>query len=81
MPVRLAHCARNAYPYPLPIKQLLHTPLAIAREQEIVYRDLRRYTYSTLRARIGAPAAGLAGLGVHLLQIRHHYCPNVAGCS
>ena len=32
--------AKNAYDYPLLIKQLLHTPLATAPDQEIVYRDL-----------------------------------------
>ncbi|MEJ2800801.1 fatty acid--CoA ligase [Comamonadaceae bacterium PP-2] len=50
--------------YPLLIKQLLLTPLAQAPDQEIVYRDLTRYTYRTLRERIGRLASGLAGLGV-----------------
>ena len=54
----------SAYDYPLLIKHLLHTPLATAPEQEIVYRDIRRYTYRTLRQRIGRLACGLAGLGV-----------------
>ncbi len=54
----------SAYDYPLLIKHLLHTPLATAPEQEIVYRDIRRYTYRTLRQRIGRLASGLAGLGV-----------------
>src|SRR3954469_19920082 len=53
-----------AYGYPLLIKHLLHTPLAHAPEQEIVYRDLKRYDYRTLRRRIGQLANGLAGLGV-----------------
>ena len=53
----------SAYDYPLLIKHLLHTPLATAPEQEIVYRDIRRYTYRTLRQRIGRLASGLAGLG------------------
>ena len=35
----------SAYPYPLLIKQLLHTPILWAPEQEIVYRDRLRYTY------------------------------------
>ena len=54
----------SAYDYPLLIKHLLHTPLATAPEQEIVYRDISRYTYRTLRQRIGRLASGLASLGV-----------------
>jgi fatty-acyl-CoA synthase len=34
----------SAYNYPLLIKHLLHTPRATAPEQEIVYRDICRYT-------------------------------------
>src|SRR5947209_17265281 len=56
--------APSAYDYPLLIKHLLHTPLATVPEQEIVYRDIYRYTYRTLRQRIGRLASGLAGLGV-----------------
>jgi fatty-acyl-CoA synthase len=54
----------SAYDYPLLIKHLLHTSLATAPEQEIVYRDISRDTYRTLRQRIGRLASGLAGLGV-----------------
>ncbi len=54
----------SAYDYPLLIKHLLHTPLARAPEQEVVYRDIRRYSYRTLRHRIGQLASGFAGLGV-----------------
>ena len=54
----------SAYDYPLLIKHLLHTPLATAPEQEIVYRDMGRYNYRTLCQRIGRLASGLAGLGV-----------------
>ena len=54
----------SAYDYPLLIKHLLHTPLAVTPEQEIVYRDISRYTYRTLRQRIGRLATGLATLGV-----------------
>jgi fatty-acyl-CoA synthase len=54
----------SAYDYPLLIKHLLHTPLAHAPEQEIVYRDLKRYDYRTLRRRIGQLASGLEDLGV-----------------
>ncbi len=50
--------------YPLLIKALLHTPLANAPEQEIVYRNISRYSYRTLRDRIGRLAGALAALGV-----------------
>lgn len=56
--------AESAYGYPLLIKHLLHTPLAHAPTQEIVYRDLYRYDYATLRRRIGQLANALEGLGV-----------------
>ena len=54
----------SAYAYPLLIKQLLHTPLAVAPDQEIVYRDLKRYRYRELRNRIGRLAGALAGVGI-----------------
>jgi len=54
----------SAYDYPLLIKHLLHTPLATAPDQEIVYRDASRSTYRMLRQRIGRLASGLAALGV-----------------
>ena len=53
-----------AYQYPLLIKQLWHTPLAQAADQEIVYRDTKRFTFRELRERIGRLASGLASLGV-----------------
>lgn len=56
----------SAYAYPLLIKQLLHTPLCHAPEQEIVYRDLKRLSYRQLHERIGRLASGLAWLGVKL---------------
>src|SRR5437764_9215535 len=64
MPTSLIEHTPSAYDFPLLIKHLLHTPLAIAPEQEILYRDISRYTYRTLRQRIGRLATGLAGLGV-----------------
>jgi fatty-acyl-CoA synthase len=54
----------SAYPYPLLIRHLLHTPLRRAPDQEIVYRDLRRQNYRQLRERIGRLASALTGLGV-----------------
>ncbi|MBB6407781.1 fatty acid--CoA ligase [Mesorhizobium sangaii] len=61
---RLIAGANSAYRYPLLIKQLWHTPLVQAPDQEIVYRDVRRFTYRQLRERIGRLASSLAGLGV-----------------
>lgn len=62
-PPLIEHTAA-AYAYPLLIKQLLHTPLATCPEQEIIYRDQQRYTYWTLRHRIGQLASALTRLGV-----------------
>src|SRR5215831_17111669 len=54
----------SAYGYPLLVKHLLHTALATAPDQEIIYRDLKRYDYRTLRERIGRLAGALSRLGV-----------------
>src|SRR5438876_7800326 len=64
MSVSMIQHTPSAYDYPLLIKHLLHTPLATAPDQEIVYRDISRYSYRTLHQRIGQLANGLAGLGV-----------------
>ncbi|VTU25649.1 Long-chain-fatty-acid--CoA ligase [Variovorax sp. SRS16] len=56
--------AATAYGYPLLIKQLLHAPMAHARAQEIVYRDLRRHSYAEFRLRIARLASALRGLGI-----------------
>src|SRR6201990_423582 len=61
---RLIQVTKSAYKYPLLVKQLWHTPLMQAPEQEIVYRDARRWTYWQLRERIGRLASSLAKLGV-----------------
>ncbi|HYR83805.1 MAG TPA: fatty acid--CoA ligase [Terriglobia bacterium] len=50
--------------YQLIIKHLLETALVRAPEQEIVYRDLHRYSYGALRRRAGQLANGLARLGI-----------------
>ncbi len=68
MPVKIIQGTPSAYSYPLLIKQLLHTPLAVAPEQEITYQGKVRYTYRTLRERIGRLASGLASLGVEAGQ-------------
>ena len=54
----------SAYAYPLLIKQLLHTPFIQAQEEEIVYGDQVRMTYTTLRERIARLANGLSRFGV-----------------
>ncbi len=59
-----AFAAPSAYAYPLLLKQLLHTPLATAADQEIVYRDRCRYTYRDFRQRLGRLASALAARGV-----------------
>jgi fatty-acyl-CoA synthase len=53
-----------AYDYPLLLKQLWHTPLVQADGQEIVYRDLKRFTFRELYERIGRLASGLSALGI-----------------
>ncbi len=52
------------YDYPLLIKQLWHTPLACAPDQEIVYRGSLRYTYRDLRRRVSRLASSLHRSGV-----------------
>src|ERR1700751_5303956 len=61
---RVIAAAKSAYHYPLLIKHLWHAPLLQAAGQEIVYRDLRRFTYRELRERVGRLASALAGAGV-----------------
>jgi len=56
--------AKSAYQYPLIFKQLLHTPLLQAPDQEIVYRDSRRLTYRQIGDRIGRLASALGKIGV-----------------
>ncbi len=54
----------SAYTYPLLIKNLLQFPVVNNPEQEIVYRDELRYTYSTLHERVARLANALRALGV-----------------
>lgn len=56
--------AAEAQAFPLLIKQLLLTPLAVHPDQEIVYADTVRFDYRTLHARIGQLAGLLTSLGV-----------------
>ena len=68
MPVKIIQSTPSAYAYPLLIKQLLHTPLAMAPDQEITYQGKFRYSYRGLHERIGRLANGLARLGVEAWQ-------------
>ena len=52
------------YAYPLLIKQLLHTPLVHAPDQEIVYRDVCRHSYREFAGRVGRLGSVLKRLGV-----------------
>jgi fatty-acyl-CoA synthase len=61
---RLIQVAKTAYQYPLILKQLWHTPLMQSPDQEIVYRDRKRFTYRQIRERIGRLASALSKLGV-----------------
>lgn len=54
----------SAYAYPLLMKQLLVTPINYAPNQEIVYRDLARHTYTEFNRRIRQLAAGMTSLGI-----------------
>ena len=81
MPTESIQAAASAYAYPLLIKQLLHTPLATAADQEIVYRDSHRQTYRDLAARIrrlanslrdaGVAAADVSVIGFHGQTVAH----------
>ena len=66
MPVNdlLIERTASAYTYPLLIKNLLAYPVVDNPDHEIVYRDLLRYDYRTLRERICRLANMLTGLGV-----------------
>ena len=54
----------SAYDYQLLIKHLLRTPLTYAPDQEIVYRDRMRYTYTEFGKRVARLAHGLTALGI-----------------
>ena len=61
---RLIQITKSAYQYPLIFKQLWHTPRVQAPDQEIVYRDLKRFTYLQIQERIGRLASALRKAGV-----------------
>ncbi len=54
----------GAYEYPLLIKQLLITPLRQCADQEIVYRDLKRFTYRQFGERLSRLGSALGRLGI-----------------
>ncbi|MFN2110375.1 MAG: AMP-binding protein, partial [Anaerolineae bacterium] len=56
--------APSAYNYQLLIKHLLTTPLIYSPDQEIVYRDIKRYTYAEFGKRVERLANALTGIGV-----------------
>src|ERR1700745_3215292 len=61
---RLIEVTKAAYQYPLIFKQLWHTPRVQAPDQEVVYRDLKRFTYLQIKDRIGRLASALKKGGV-----------------
>jgi len=61
---RLIQVTQSAYQYPLIFKQLWHTPRVQAPDQEVVYRDLKRFTYLQIKERIGRLASALSKAGV-----------------
>src|ERR1700748_2998022 len=61
---RMVQTSQSAYQYPLICKQLWHTPRVQAPDQQIVYRDLKRFTYLQIRDRIGRLASALSKAGV-----------------
>jgi fatty-acyl-CoA synthase len=61
---RIMPAAEQAYAYPLLIKRLLLSGVRYQPNQEIVYADRLRYTYTTLLARIQRLANALTAAGV-----------------
>ncbi|MFZ1983325.1 MAG: AMP-binding protein, partial [Desulfatitalea sp.] len=64
MPAKLIQPTPSAYGFPLLIKNILRTPLIYSPNQEIVYRDKFRYTYTDFGRRVSQLANGLKSLGV-----------------
>ncbi len=60
----LIYRTESAYTYPLLIKNLLQAPAVDDPQQEIVYRDLARFTYAEFRQRVCKLANALTKLGV-----------------
>ncbi len=64
MTTNLISKTADAYAYPLIIKNLFLAPIADNPQQEIVYRDRFRFTYSQFRTRVAQLANALTALGV-----------------
>ena len=64
MPNNVMVSAASAYAYPLLIRHLLDSPLVNAPDNEIAYRNLKRYNYREFRLRVGRLANMLSTLGV-----------------
>lgn len=64
MPAKIIPPTPSAYSFPLLIKNLLITPLSVAPDQQIVYRDQLRYSYSDFNNRVSQLANTLQKLGV-----------------
>ena len=45
---RIIDVTASAYQYPLLIKHLLHSSMLHAADQEIVYRDQKRFTFESV---------------------------------
>ena len=64
MTASLIQRTASAYTYPLLIKNLFQAPVVDNPDQEIVYRDLLRYSYTDFRQRVCRLAGALTALGV-----------------
>ena len=64
MSERLIQVSPSAYPYPLLLKHIWTSPLLQATGQEVVYRDVKRFSYGEIRDRVGRLASALAAAGV-----------------
>jgi len=64
MTASLIQRTASAYTYPLLIKNLFSAPVVDNPDQEIIYRDLLRYSYRDLRQRVNRLAGALTALGV-----------------
>jgi fatty-acyl-CoA synthase len=61
---RIIETVESAYANPLLLKQLLHTPIIYSPDQEIVYRDTKRFTYREFYSRMRRLASGMQALGI-----------------
>ena len=61
---RVITSAGEAYNYQLLLKRLWETPLIYSPNQEIVYRDLKRYTYAEFYQRLKKVANMLESVGI-----------------